>query len=111
MFLTEEALKLIEHQADKRKNIYLMFLVQILKELREIKSLLKVHQDTCNSGNNSSGGTDVREMKNRKYKKKKAASGRKQPISEQELDYLRKFAESSVMESLTKGLIKSDERC
>ncbi len=66
MFLTEEALKLIEHQADKRKNIYLMFLVQILKELREIKSLLKVHQDTCNSGNNSSGGTDVREVQKEK---------------------------------------------
>ena len=32
MFLTEEGLKLIEHQADKRKNINLMFLVQILKE-------------------------------------------------------------------------------
>lgn len=72
MFLTEEALKLIEHQADKRKNIYLMFLVQILKELREIKSLLKVHQDTCNSGNNSSGGTDVREMKKLEAQKEKS---------------------------------------
>ncbi|MCI8534851.1 MAG: hypothetical protein HFG68_04675 [Hungatella sp.] len=72
MFLTEEGLKLIEHQADKRKNINLMFLVQILKELREIKSLLKVHQDTCNSGNNSSGGTDVREMKKLEAQKEKS---------------------------------------
>lgn len=44
MFLTEDALKLIEHEAAKRKNINLMLLVQILKELREMKSLLKVHK-------------------------------------------------------------------
>lgn len=71
-FLTEDGLKLIEHQADKKKNVSLMFLVQILKELREIKSLLKVHQDTCNSGNNSSGGTDVREMKKLEAQKEKS---------------------------------------
>lgn len=42
MFLTDEGLKEIEHQADKVKNVNLMFLVQILKELREVKALLEI---------------------------------------------------------------------
>lgn len=58
MYLTDEGLKEIEHQADKVKNVNLMFLVQILKELREVKTLLEIHQKSGNSSNNSSGSTD-----------------------------------------------------
>ena len=39
---------MIGKQADKVKNVNLMFLVQILKEIREMKTLLQIHQDTCN---------------------------------------------------------------
>lgn len=56
--MTDEGLNLVEHQADKRKDVNMMFLVQILKELREIKSLLKVHQGTSNCGNDCTSGTD-----------------------------------------------------
>lgn len=45
LILSDEGLKLVEKQADKMKNVKLMFLVQILKELREVKALLKIHQD------------------------------------------------------------------
>ena len=48
MFLTDQGLELIGKQADKVKNVNLMFLVQILKEIREMKTLLQIHQDTCN---------------------------------------------------------------
>ena len=58
MWLTEEGLNKIEHQADKMKDVNLMFLVQILKEMREIKGLLEVHQNSCDSGYNSSSSTD-----------------------------------------------------
>lgn len=50
MFLTEEGLELIENQADKKKNVNLMLLVQILKELREVKKLLEIHQNSGNCG-------------------------------------------------------------
>lgn len=39
MKLSEEVLCIIEHQADKGENVNLMLLVQILKELRELKDL------------------------------------------------------------------------
>lgn len=58
MRLSDEGLKEIEHQADKGKNVNLMFLVQILIELREVKALLEIHQKSCNGGDNSSSGTD-----------------------------------------------------
>lgn len=37
MQLSEEDLQKIEHQAENVRNVNLMFLVQILKELREVK--------------------------------------------------------------------------
>lgn len=40
MNLTKEGLNEIEKTADKHKNITLLFLVQILRELRELKKLL-----------------------------------------------------------------------
>lgn len=40
MNLTEEGLNEIEKTADKHKNVTLLFLVQILRELRELKKLL-----------------------------------------------------------------------
>ncbi|GFI28881.1 hypothetical protein IMSAGC013_00264 [Lachnospiraceae bacterium] len=58
MLLTKEGIEIIEHQADKRKNVNLMLLVQILKELREVKMLLEIHQNSSNCSNNSSGCTD-----------------------------------------------------
>lgn len=58
MKLSEEGLNKIEHQADKMKDVNLMFLVQILKEMREIKALLEVNQNSCDSGYNSSSSTD-----------------------------------------------------
>ncbi len=58
MFLTEEGLELVEHQADKGKDINLMLMVQILKELREVKGLLEIHQNSSYCGNNCSGCTD-----------------------------------------------------
>ncbi len=56
--MSDEGLELIEKQADKMKNVKLMFLVQILKELREIKALLKIHQYSGNRGDNCASGTD-----------------------------------------------------
>lgn len=58
MKLSEEGLNKIEHQADKMKDVNLMFLVQILKEMQEIKALLEVNQNSCDSGYNSSSSTD-----------------------------------------------------
>lgn len=58
LILSDEGLKLIEKQADKMKNVKLMFLVQILKELREVKALLKVHQDSGNCSNDCTGSAD-----------------------------------------------------
>lgn len=63
MFLTNQGLESIEHQADKIKDVNLMFLVQILKELREVKALLEIHQKPGDCGNNSPGGADNSENK------------------------------------------------
>ena len=63
LILSDEGLKLIEKQADKMKNVKLLFLIQILRELREVKVLLKIHQDTSNCSDNSTGGTDDRKNK------------------------------------------------
>lgn len=61
--MSEEVLDIIEHQADKGDNVNLMLLVQILKELRELKDLLKVHQKTGNCSNDCSSSTDNSENK------------------------------------------------
>lgn len=58
MFLTDQGLELIEEQADKAQNVNLMFLVQILKETRKIRTLLEIYQDSSNCGNNCSQSTD-----------------------------------------------------
>lgn len=64
MFLTDQGLESIGEQADKMKNVNLMFLVQILKEIREIKTLLETHEDSGNCGNNGSQCTDDSENEN-----------------------------------------------
>ena len=64
MFLTDQGLELIGEQADKVKNVNLMILVQILKEIREIKNLLEIHEDSRNCGNNGSQCTDDSENEN-----------------------------------------------
>ena len=51
MLLTDEGLDLIEHQADKMKNVKLMLQIQTLREIRELKRLLKAHKDSGNSSN------------------------------------------------------------
>ncbi len=63
MKLSDEGLNAIEEQADKTKNVNLMFLVQILKELREVRALLEIHQKPGNCGDDSSSGTDDSEDK------------------------------------------------
>ena len=61
--LSEEVLSVIEHQADKGENVNLMLLVQILKELRELRGLLEIHQKTSNCSNDCSRSTDNSENK------------------------------------------------
>lgn len=63
LILSDEGLKQVEKQADKMKNVKLMFLVQILKELREVKALLKIHQDSGDCSDNSTCGADDRKNK------------------------------------------------
>lgn len=58
MKLLEEVLCVIEHQADKGENVNLMLLVQILKEVRELKELLEIHQQAGNCSNDCSSSTD-----------------------------------------------------
>lgn len=58
MFLTDEGLDLIEHQADKMKNVSLMIQVQILREMRGLKRSLEIHKDSSDGSNYGSSGTD-----------------------------------------------------
>lgn len=58
MQLSQKGLCEIEHQADKKKNVNLMFLVQILREVREIKALLEIQEKSGNCGYDSAGGAD-----------------------------------------------------
>ncbi len=58
MLLTDEGLDLIEHQADKMKNVKLMLQIQTLREIRELKRLLQAHEDSGNSGNYGAYSTD-----------------------------------------------------
>lgn len=53
MYLTDKGLDLIEQQAHKTKNVGLLFQVQILRELREVKALLQIYQNPGYCGNNS----------------------------------------------------------
>ena len=48
MLLTDQGLDEIGEIAVEKHNVNLMFLVQILKGLREIKALLKEYQCSCN---------------------------------------------------------------
>lgn len=58
MNLTDAGLNQIEQYADKKELPDILLLVQILKEIREIKVLLNVLQNAHNSGDDSSCGTD-----------------------------------------------------
>lgn len=58
MFLTDEGLTLIEHQADKMKNVRLMMQIQILREIRELKRLLEIHENPGGSGDHGSCSAD-----------------------------------------------------
>lgn len=57
MHITEQGLQEIEKTADKHKNVNLLFMVQILREVRELKKLLEEKQDTCNCGNSRTNCT------------------------------------------------------
>ena len=54
MFLTDKGLDLIEHQADKMKNVSLMIQVQILREIRGLKRSLEIHKDPSSSSDRGS---------------------------------------------------------
>ena len=58
VLLTDEGLDLIEHQADKMKNVSLMMQVQILREIRGLKRSLEIHKDPSNSSDHGSCSAD-----------------------------------------------------
>ncbi len=58
MLLTDKGLDLIEHQADKMKNVSLMIQVQILREIRGLKQSLEIHKDSSDGGNHGSCSAD-----------------------------------------------------
>lgn len=58
MFLTDKGLDLIEHQADKMKNVTLMIQIQILREIRELKGLLEIHENPSDSSDHGSCSAD-----------------------------------------------------
>lgn len=58
MLLSEEELKLIEQQANKVRNVSLLLMIQILKELRELKILLEIDQKPSDCSDDSSCSTD-----------------------------------------------------
>lgn len=62
MFLTDKGLDLIEHQADKMKNVSLMIQVQILREIRGLKRSLEIHKDP--SGSSDRGSCSANDGKN-----------------------------------------------
>lgn len=58
MNLTEEGLRQIEHYADKKKDVSIMFLVQILRELREFRESFEQAKDSGYRCNNPTNSTD-----------------------------------------------------
>ena len=58
MNLTDQGIKAVAKAADSNKNINLMFLCQILMEVRDIKKLLEQSNYADNSCNNCSDSTD-----------------------------------------------------
>lgn len=57
MYLTDEGLDLIEQEAHKAKNVGLLFQIQILRELREVKVLLQIYHNPSYCGNDSANCT------------------------------------------------------
>lgn len=53
MYITDEGLKQVEHHADKKKDVSTMLMVQILREVRELKSLFKQTDDSSYGCDNS----------------------------------------------------------
>lgn len=53
MNITDEGLDEIEQYANKKRKADVLLLVQVLKEVREVKEMLKQGKNTCNCGNNS----------------------------------------------------------
>lgn len=53
MYLTEEGLRQVERHAEKKKDVSTMFMVQILRELRELRALFEQANDTGYSGDDS----------------------------------------------------------
>lgn len=64
MDLTDAGLNRIEQYADKKRLPDVLLLVQILKEIRELKASMDVLQNTNNGSNNSAGSADDRKNKN-----------------------------------------------
>lgn len=57
MNITDEGLNEIELYANRKKKADVLLLVQILKEIREVKKMLKQGENTCNCSNNSTDST------------------------------------------------------
>ena len=58
MKLTDSGLEQIEKHADKQHNATVMLLCQIIREIREVKALLKQGYDACNSCDSGCSSTD-----------------------------------------------------
>lgn len=54
----DEGLDTIEHGAEENGNLNLLFLTQVLREVREIKGLLQTRNNSYNCSNNCTNGAD-----------------------------------------------------
>lgn len=63
MNLSDEGLNEIEELAEKMKNVSFLFLIQILRELRELKRLLEIHQQTSIRSFKKIGGEEDEKKK------------------------------------------------
>lgn len=63
MRLTDQGLEEIEQYASKKKNANILLMIQVLKEVRELKALLNIHQDAGNCRDDGSGCANDSEYK------------------------------------------------
>ncbi len=63
MYLTDQGLEEIEQYASEKKNANILLMIQILKEIRELKALLNIHQDASNCRNDGSSCANDSEYK------------------------------------------------
>lgn len=61
---SDEGLNVIEETAEKRRNLSLLFLIRILREIQEIKALLNKKQYTCDCSNHRTDSANPRGTSN-----------------------------------------------